>query len=125
MTWMRSRVAWVAAVVSLFGLLRALRRLVEPDERPVALLVAVSVVAAAALMPSRLGRSRGPAEKAAWRKALQFFAACACTALTALLGAHVVLAGALGVAAAAVVPVAWLAQRRGRAAVRVARDDAL
>ncbi len=107
MTWMSSRVAWFAALISLFALLRALRRLMEADDRPVALVVAVVVVAAAALMPSTLGRARVTPEQAGWRKSLQFFGAGAATALAAFLGVDVVLAGVLGVAAAAVVPVAW------------------
>lgn len=106
MTWTRSRVAWVAALIALFALLRALRRLVEVDERPVALVVAVLVVVTVALVPTRLGRGRVPTEQAGWRKALQFLAAGAVTALTTLLGGGVILAGAFGVLAAATVAVA-------------------
>jgi EamA domain-containing membrane protein RarD len=107
MSWMRSRVAWVAALISLFALLRALRRLVELDERPAALVVALFVVVTAAFMPTRLGRGQVPAEQAGWRKALQFLAAGAVTVLAAFLGGGVVPAGVLGVVAASTVPLAW------------------
>lgn len=112
MTWTRSRVAWVAALVSLFALLRALRRFVEVDERPVAVVVAVFVVATVALVPTSLGRGQVSGEQAGWRKVLQFLAAGAVTALATLLGGGVILAGALGVLAAATVPVAWPAPER-------------
>lgn len=112
MTWTRSRVAWVAALISLFALLRALRRLVEVDERPVALVVAFFVVITVALVPTSLGRGEVPAEQAGWRKALQFLAAGAGTALATLAGGGVMLAGAVGVVAAATVPVAWPAPKK-------------
>jgi hypothetical protein len=104
---MSSTVAWGAALVSLFVLLRGLRRLVEADDRPVALVVAVVVVVAAGLVPSTLGRGPAEPEQAGWRKTAQFFGASATTALAVLLGADVVLAGVIGVAAAAVVPLVW------------------
>lgn len=109
---MRSRVAWVAALISLFALLRALRRLVEVEQRPVALVVAVLVVAAVALLPTSLGR-RGQvsAEQAGWRKALQFVAAGVLTALVTLVGGGVLLAGAVGVLGAGTVAVAWPERR--------------
>lgn len=107
MSWTRSRVAWAAALIFLFALLRALRRLVEVDERPVALVMAACVVATAALVPTSLGRGQVPADQAGWREALQLLAAGAVTALAALLGGGVVLAGAVGVVAAATAPVAW------------------
>ena len=44
MPWIRSRVAWGAGLLALFALLRALRRLVDPADRPLALVVAVAVV---------------------------------------------------------------------------------
>jgi hypothetical protein len=112
MTWTSSRVAWFAALISLFALLRALRRLVDADDRPLALVVAVLVVAAAGLVPSTLGRGRAVPEQAGWRKTLQFFGASAATALAAVLGIDVVLAGVVGVAAATVVPLAWPAPAR-------------
>ncbi len=99
--------AWVAALLALFALLRALRRVVETDQRPLALLVSVAVVALAAALPTTLGQGRATAEQAGWRKGLQLLAAAAVTALAALLGAGVVLAGALGVAAAAAMPLVW------------------
>lgn len=105
MPWMSSRVAWFAALISLFALLRALRRLVEDDDPSVALVVAVVVVAAAALPPSTLDRVTP--EQAGWRKSLQFFGAGAATALAVFLGVDVVLTGVVGLAAAAVAPVAW------------------
>ncbi|WP_299518856.1 hypothetical protein [uncultured Serinicoccus sp.] len=110
MHWTRSSVAWVAALVALFALLRALRRLLEPEDRPLALVVAVVVVAAAALMPP--ARGHVTAEQAGWRTALQVFLAAAVTALGALAGLGVVVAGGLGIAAAAVVPLAWPAPRQ-------------
>lgn len=112
MGWTRSRVAWVAALISLFALQRALRRLVEVDERPVALVTAVFVLATVALVPTSLGRGQVPAEQAGWRKALQFLAAGAVTALATLLDGGVILAGALGVLAAATVAVAWPAPKK-------------
>ena len=75
--------------------------------RPVALVVAVVVVVAAGLVPATRGRGRGTAEQAGWRKTAQFFGASAVTALAVLLGVGVVLAGVVGVAAAAVVPLVW------------------
>ncbi|MGC5585402.1 hypothetical protein ACQE98_12845 [Ornithinimicrobium sp. W1679] len=109
MAWTYSKVAWVAALISLFALLRGLRGLVEVDDRPVALVVAVVVVAVTGLVPSTLGRGQVLPEQAGWRKTLQFFGASAATVLAVLLGVDVVLAGVVGVAAAAVVPLAWRA----------------
>ncbi|KUG53360.1 hypothetical protein AVL62_00720 [Serinicoccus chungangensis] len=112
MLWTRSSPAWVAALVALFALLRALRRLVEPEDRPVALVVAVVVVAAATLIPPARGPGRVSVEQAGWRTVLQVFLAAAVTALAALAGLDVVVAGALGIAAAAAVPLAWPAPRQ-------------
>ena len=106
----RSRVAWVASLVALFALLRALRRLVEVEDRPLALGVAVCVVIVAALLPP--ARGRVTAEQAGWRTALQVGLAAAVTAAAALAGAGVVAAGALGIVAAALVPLAWPAPRQ-------------
>ena len=103
--------AWVTALLALFALLRALRRVVETDQRPLALLVSVAVVALAAALPTTLGRGRVTPEQAGWRKCLQLLAAAALTALAALLGSGVMLAGTLGVAAAASVPLVWPAPR--------------
>ncbi|WP_143553784.1 hypothetical protein [Serinicoccus sp. CNJ-927] len=111
MTWMRSRMGWFAAVISLWALLRALRRLVEPDDRPVALAVAVVVILVAALIPPARGSGRVTAEQAGWRKVVQLFLAAGVTALAALVGAGVLVAGVLGVVTAAVVPLAWPAPR--------------
>lgn len=109
MPWIRSRVAWGAGALALFALLRALRRLVPADERPLALLVAIVVVVVVAALPSALGRARGrvPSEQAGARKAVQFFGAAGVTMLVVYLGTGVVVAAALGVGAAALVPLVW------------------
>lgn len=106
MPWFRSPVAWGAGLVALFALLRGLRGLLGPDDRPLALGVAITVVLVAALVPPVLGRDRGrvtPPEQGA-RKAVQFFGAAGVLLLVVLLGGGVMVAGGLGLVVAALVP---------------------
>lgn len=107
MVWISSRVAWIAAALTIFALLRALRRLVDAHERPVALLVAVVVVLVAAAVPETLGRGRPTVEQAGRRKAGQLLAAGIGTAVGTYLGAGLVVAAVLGVVAAVLVAALW------------------
>ena len=107
MTWISSRVAWIVALVTLFALLRALRQLVDADERPVALLVAVVVVLVAAAVPVTLGRGRPTVEEAGRRKAGQLLTAGIGTAAGTYLGTGLVVAAVLGIVAAVLVAALW------------------
>ncbi|WP_131104257.1 hypothetical protein [Ornithinimicrobium sufpigmenti] len=109
MPWMRSRVAWGAGLLALFALLRALRRLVPADDRPLALAAAVAVVVVVALVPPVLGRAgrRVPSEQLGVRKAVQFFGAAGVSILAVYLGVGVLVGAVLGVAAAVAVPLLW------------------
>ena len=99
--WTSSRVAWAAALVSLFGLLRALRRLVPAEERPEALAVAVGVVVLTALLPATSGMV----------KAGQLLTAGIVTAAATYLGTGVLLAGLVGIGAALLLGLLWPAPR--------------
>lgn len=99
--------AWGAGVVALWALLRGLRGLLGPDDRPLALGVAVCVIVLAAVLPAARGRDRLRAEQLGARKAVQFFGAAGALLLAVYLGAGVVVAAALGAVAAALVPLAW------------------
>ncbi|QFG68274.1 hypothetical protein [Ornithinimicrobium pratense] len=116
MPWIRSRVAWGAGLLALFALLRALRRLVEADDRPLALVVAVGVIVVAGLVPPALGSAaaRVASEQLAARKAVQFFGAAGVSILAVYLGLGVVVAAVLGIGAAVLVPLIWPAPAEGR-----------
>lgn len=106
-SWLTSRMAWLAGLLALFGLLRSWRRIVPADDRPEALLPALAVVLVAALVPvSFRGESLGSGA-AGVRKAVQFFGAAMTAGVTALLGADAVLAAVAGMAVALVVPLLW------------------
>lgn len=105
MTWIRSRAAWMAGLLALFGLLRALRRMADADQGQLALGVAVAVVVAAALLPVSLRPA--DTDQVGARKAAQFLAAGMVTALAVLLGAGLLVAGGLGVLAALLVALVW------------------
>lgn len=109
MPWIRSRVAWGAGLVALFALLRGLRRLVEADDRPLALAVAVALVLLVAVVPPALGdaRDRVTPDQAGGRKGVQFFGAAGVTLLAVFLGSGVVVGAVLGFGAAVLVPLLW------------------
>ncbi|MFX0537257.1 hypothetical protein ACQBAT_06050 [Ornithinimicrobium sp. Y1847] len=116
MSWVTSRVAWGAALLSMFGLMRALRRLVpRGEEQELALYVAIGILVGAALMPTAFSRTPLPAHQAGLRKAVQFFAAGMVAALMTYLGTGLILAGLIGIAAAAVVAAVWPAPSPERA----------
>lgn len=116
MTWISSRLAWGAVLIALFGLMRGLRGLVDPDDRPTALVAAGVVLVGATLLPTRFGGRTDPApDQAGTRKAAQVFGAAGVTLLATFLGVAVVVAAVLGVVAAAAVAVLWPAPPAARA----------